>query len=423
MTTSVTNTLATTTKLAKGFIDKFESKRVLSKTVNTQLLDGKFDPSTGSQTDFKRPTDYITQRTSGGDISSGTRNAIIVGRAHGTVQDMFTVDVDFSAVEEALEMDQLDMLLDPMAQRIVTDLELDFGAFMTRNVNLSVGDPDTAISSWDEVAEAGALMESIGVPHDKTWNYVINPYTQTTLSNIQRTLGAADPLVSEAFRNATISDNFGGLRVMTSPALASFTSGTTSDRAGTITTVDVTYATAKDTMTQAIGVTAMTTAGTIKAGEIIEVTGKFRNGLATRNQLVGKNGAALKWRGTVTADVTLSGGAGTLIVAGPAIFESAGQFNTTSAAIATSDVITLLGTASTIYQPNMFYHPDAFSIGSVPQKKLFSTDTLATTKDGLQIRVSKYADGDKNKQIVRFDLHPAYAVLNPFFAGQGFGNA
>ena len=42
-------------------------------------------------------------------------------------------------------------------------------------------------------------------------------------------------------------------------------------------------------------------------------------------------------------------------------------------------------------------------------------------KDGVQMRVSKYADGDKNQQICRFDLLPAYAALNPFLAGLGYG--
>ncbi len=67
----------------------------------------------------------------------------------------------------------------------------------------------------------------------------------------------------------------------------------------------------------------------------------------------------------------------------------------------------------------MFWHKNAFAIASVPIEKLYSTDTLGTTEDGLQLRVSKGASILANKQIVRFDLRPAYGVLNPFFAGQG----
>jgi hypothetical protein len=49
------------------------------------------------------------------------------------------------------------------------------------------------------------------------------------------------------------------------------------------------------------------------------------------------------------------------------------------------------------------------------------TDTIATTEDGMSIRITKYSDGDANTQKIRFDLLPAYATFNPFFAGQGFG--
>jgi len=87
------------------------------------------------------------------------------------------------------------------------------------------------------------------------------------------------------------------------------------------------------------------------------------------------------------------------------------------------DVVNLLGVASTLYQPNLFWHPDAFSIGSVRIPKLHSTDTIATTEDGLQFRVSLGVGFLENKNKVRIDFLPAYSVLNPFFAGHGFGLA
>ncbi len=58
-----------TRKVARVFLDSFESARVVTKTVDTQLLSGKFNPSTGSSVDFKRPHDYNSIRTAGGDIS------------------------------------------------------------------------------------------------------------------------------------------------------------------------------------------------------------------------------------------------------------------------------------------------------------------------------------------------------------------
>ena len=63
-----------TRKVARVFLDAFENSRVITKTVDTQLLADKFNPSSGSTVDFKRPHDYKTIRTSGGDISASTKS-------------------------------------------------------------------------------------------------------------------------------------------------------------------------------------------------------------------------------------------------------------------------------------------------------------------------------------------------------------
>ena len=420
----------TTRQLARVFLEKFEASRVLTKTVDTQLLTGRFNPSSGTTVDFKRPHDYKTDRTSGGDISAVDKSDLIAAKATGTVQDYFTVHADWDEVDEALKLDQLDEILAPMATRIVTDLELDFGAFMFKNGNLKYGTPGEVVDAWSDVAGAGALMDSMGVPNDNQRFYVMNPFTTTNLADVQRGLSSgSDSLVTTAWQNAQVTNKLGNLTALTSNALSSYTSGTLSagaNRAGAINgTPTVTYAGNKDTMIQSIPVDGFGAGSdTIKAGEIIQITGRNRLSLSTRSEFTDATGAQILWTGTVTADVTLSSGAGTLLVAGPAIFEANGQYNTCDSALADDDVVTIINAAaSTVYQPNMFYHKQAFGLGTVPLKKLFATDTIMTTEDGMSMRVTKYADGDSNKQKIRFDLLPAYATFNPFFAGQGFGVA
>lgn len=417
-----------TRQLARVFIKGFDAQRVLSKNVNTQLLDGKFNPSSGENVDFKRPTDFVTKRTSDGDISATTATSIITGKATGTVQNYFTEEVDWQEADEAIKMDQLDQLLEPVYRRFVTDLELDFAAYMLKNAGLLAGTYGQAVSSWDHVAEWGAVMQAAGIPMDGDWNSVINPYTQRSLASNQRSLGAggsAGGMISEAHRKAIITEMFAGMKVMTGTTLATFTSGAGADRAGTLSAnPDVTYVTHKDSMQQTLAVAGFQAGLQIKAGDVVRITGRNRLNLATRQPIVDETGSNVEYTGTVVADVTLSGtGTGNIVVTGPAIYESGGAYNTVDSAPVSGDVITLLSSASTLYQPNLFWHKQAFSIGSVPIKKLYSTDTLVTTKDGLQIRVSKGASIRENKQIVRFDLRPAYATLNPFFAGQGWGAA
>ncbi len=427
---SSTNVLTenTTTPLAKGFLKAFESARVLTKSVDTQLLSGVFNPSSGTTADFKRPHDYKSDRTAGGDISAVDRSDIVAAKATGTVQDYFTVHADWDEVDQALKLDELDKILEPMATRIVTDLELDFGQFMYKNCNLHYGTPGTAINAWSDVAGADALMTSMGVPGEGERFYVMNPYVTTNLANVQNALAnGPDSMISTSWETAKVSRKFGNMQAMQSACLSSYTSGTLSagaNRAGTLSAApDVTYATNKNTMTQTLAVTGLGSGSdTIKAGEIVEITGRNRIGLATRSAFTDATGGQVLWSGVVTADVTLSSGAGNIVVAGPAIFETNGQYNTTDTAVASGDVITIINpAASTVYQPAMFFHKQAFGIGSVPLKKLFATDTIATTKDGMQIRVSRYSDGDANKQKVRFDLLPAYVTFDPFKAGQAFG--
>ena len=419
----------TTTPLAKSFLKGFECQRVLTKTVETQLLSGVFNPKSGTTADFRRPVDHKSDRTAGGDISSTDRSDIVVGKATGTVQNYFTVHMDWAEVDEALKMDKLDELVGmPAAERLIVDLELDFGAYMYKNCNLHYGTPGTAIDAWSDVAGADALMTSMGVPGNGDRSYVMNPYVSTNLANVQSSLAnGSDALVNTAWNNAQIAKKFGNMRAMTSSALASYTTGTLTagaERTGALSaTPDATYGTHKDTMIQSLAVDGFGSGtDTIVAGTVVEVTGRHRIGLSTRSAFTDATGGQVKWSGVVTADVTLSGGAGTLAVAGAAIFEANGQYNTVDSALLDNDVITILNPAlSTVYQPAMFYHKQAFGIGTVPLKKLYATDTIATTKDGMQIRVSKYSDGDANLQKVRFDLLPAYVTFNPFFAGQGFG--
>ncbi len=416
-----------TRKLLRVFLEAFEMNRVLTKTIDTQLFEGKFTPASGTTVDIKRPHDYTALRTADGDISAETKDSITAGKATATVQNYFTASVDWDNVEEALELDQLEQIIAPMARRIVTDLEVDFALFMKNNSGLVQGTPGTAITTWSDVANTGALMASIGIPTDMPWYYAINPFSQVAMADLQNALTSVDSLVQTAWEKAQISRNFGGLQAITSVALNSHTTTSEADRAGTLSaTPTATYVSVKDTMQQSLALAGFG-AGTptFAAGDVIEIPTRFLLNQATRTPQLDAAGAQIPWRGVIQADVTFTAGAGTVVVSSPAVKESTGTrdsaYDTVVVALTSADVVNLLGAASDVLQPNLFYHPQAFSMASVKLPKLFSTDTTVVTEDGFSLRVSKYADGDANKQKVRFDLLPAYATLNPWFAGHGYG--
>lgn len=415
------NTQAT---LSKKILDTFEAKRTISKTVSTSFLSDAINSNTGDTVFIKRPGRFKSTRTVDGDISSTTPQSILTGKAAGKVQNFITVEVEWSILEEAIELNQLqELVVEPMMCELVNELELSFGGFAMANCNLSVGTPGTAVDAWGDIAQAGALAKSMSFPAGDL-TYLVNPFCQVALADVQRSIGTADGLVNPAFKDAVINSNFAGMRVMTSDSLSVFTSGASADRSGVIVgTPDASYVTAKDTMTQSITISGLTANGAVNAGEVIQVTGVNRLNLATRQPILDGSGANVLWRGIVTTNAVISGtGEVTVIVAGPALKSADEQYDTVETALAAGDIVTLLhGTAST-YQPNMFYHKNAYAIGSVPIPRLSAQDTFMKTKDGLQMRMSRGSDFRGNKQMLRIDLLPAFAVLNPFLAGQGYGS-
>jgi hypothetical protein len=411
-----------TRKLMRSFIPAFEKQRVLSKTVNTQLFQGQFNPSSGDYVDIKRPHQYRAIETAGGDISLSTWNDIISGKATATVQNYITVPIDWTNKEEALDLDQLETILEPAAETAVIQLETNFCDYMYQRAALQIGTVGTVVDAWADVASAMSMMKAIGVSKGMH-HYVMNPFTIQNLASAQSGLYAGESLVKSAWENAQIASPFAGLRALSSNSMSSYTSGVCADRAGALSAdPDVTYVTHKDTMIQTLSLTGLSANGVIKAGEMIEIAGRYYVHPRTGKIVLNASGAAITWKGTVTADKTLDGsGEGDILVSGPAIYETNGQYNNVDSAPVTGDVVNILGASNTLYQPNLFYHKDAFAIAFVKLPKLFSTDTLAVTNDGIAIRCSKYSDGDANTQKIRFDLLPAFACLNPFFAGKGWG--
>ena len=413
-----------TQKLMRAFLQKFQSTRVLTKNVDTQLFDGKFAPDTGQEINIKRPTDYRSVRTPTGDVTLETKSDIITGKAKATVQDYFTDFVDFDEADEAIKMDQQDELLAPMATRLAVDFEIDYAKFMMANAGLLSGTVGTPVTTWDHVARFSSVLNTTGVPMDSKWNVAVNPFTQVKLASDQRSLGSggsAGGLIDNAHKQAIISDNFAGMKVMAANTLDSYTTDTEVDRTGTITSLNASYVAAKDTMTQDIIVGSFGLTLAIKAGDTVQITGRNRLNLSTRKTILDDTGLPILFTGTVVNDVTLAGGAGTITITGPAINEALGQYNTVDSLPTGGDIITVLGAASTIIQPNLFWHKQAFTVASVPIKKLKGTDTIMTTEDNLQFRVTMDSDFIKNKNLIRFDFRPAYGAMNPFFAGHGFG--
>lgn len=424
------------TKVAKVIMDGFQSSQVLTKTVNTSLVAGQngVTNETGDTVYLKRPHQYKAIETSDGDISSSTKNDLASGRVAATVQNFITVPIEYTNLEEVTQLNQLQEILSPASEELCTRLELNLGQKIVENAGLTYGSPGTVVDAWLDVAGAGATMKAVGVPDSGEKYYVMNPFSQANLAGVQNGLSGNDKLIATAWEKSQLSGNFGGLIGLSSNSLKNFTAGAASDRTGTLAaTPNATWATHKDTMIQTLSLTGLSASTTdaVRAGDVIEFTGTGANArsfvnVKTRETAMAADGTPLKWRCTVVTGGNTDGtGAVTVTVTNAAIYGASGgadeQHTNISAALTSGDAFTILGSASTIYQPNLAYHKNAFALATIKLPKLHATDVIATTKEGLSMRITKYSDGDANKQMWRIDMLPVIGVINPLFACKGFG--
>ena len=425
MATSNNLTSNVMTKVLRKFLPEYETEIVSLKSVDTGELipSGSINPMTGDTVYIKRPHKYVPVSTASGDISSSGSNDIISGRAAATVQNHETIKIQWEALEEAIELDQLEQIIAPAAGELVTEIELNLNEFIKNNSAHQLGTAGNAISKWSDISNVDSYTTALGFPSGMVYGQV-NSYARRNLADsIKGIFSQSDAMT--AWERARIPNMTGGLELFMSNTLKSHTTGDWDAGLQLNAAPTQTYVSGKDTFQTTMVLKGADTSvtGFLKAGDVLQITGRAFNNFKSREQASGEGGAALLYTGTVNADADSDGGGlVTVVLNGPAFYESGGQYNTISSALDTADVVTLIsGTASTAYVPNLFYHKSAFSVGSVAQKRLKGWETRFATKDGLQIRFTDYSDGDKNENYLRLDVVPIFAALNPLLAGKFYG--
>lgn len=408
----------------KKFLPGFMSDLVLAKTVDRQLLAGEINSSTGDSVSFKRPHQFSSLRTATGDISGQTKNNLVSGKATGRVGNYITVAVEYGQLEEAIKLNQLDEILMPVRQRIVTDLETELAKFMMNNGALSLGSPNTPINKWSDVAQTASFLKDLGVNEGENYA-VMDPWSAQRLADAQSGLHGSDKLIQTAWEDAQISGNFGGIRALMSNGLASRSQGAFGGTLTVQANPTVTYIAVKDTYQFTVTLAGATASvnGFLKAGDQIKFTNTFWLNQQSKQALY--NGSTpISFTATVLQDAnSTAGGQVTVTLSGVPIYDAAPQqqYNAVSRQVVAGDDVTVIGTASQTMKPNLFYNKFFCGLGTIPLPKLNSIDSAVATYEGFSIRVHKYADGDANVQKMRFDLLPAYVCFNPHMGGQFFG--
>lgn len=416
----------------KKFVDRFFDSRVAIKTVDTDIISGELNPDTGDTVRIKRPQQAGVIETADGDISGSAKSNLISGSAPATVQNMITTATEYTRVEQALELNQLDELLAPFADTVVTRLETNLLTFMRNNASCIQGTPGTPLTQWSDVAQTASFMHSLGYGTDRDWYSVINPFGQQGLADTNRQLAnGSDRFTDDAMMKAMIPMNFGGTSAYMHNSLPSRTAGTAAGTTGAVNGAGQAsgYVAVKDTMQQTINIDGFGAGATLLAGDVLQFdTLQWVN----QQSKVGAQDASanpLRFTATVLADATADGGGAftnVLITSAIVIDATNPQFDNVTTANASGtlddgDAVTVLGASGGIYQPNLFYSKGFCALGTVELPRLYGWDSMVMNIDGISIRQTMYSDGDTGVQKVRWDLLPAFSVLDPKLGGTFYG--
>lgn len=403
------------------FLPGFMSNLVLCKSVDRTIIDGQINAKTGDSVQVKRPHQFAVIETADGDLTAASKSNIISATATATVGTMKTVWVDYSSIEEALYLNQWDQIIKPAYSRLITAIESDLATRMMKAASLSLGSIGTAIDAWDDIAQCGAYMKELGIEGEMY--AAVNPWAAKDLAKAQTGLYAADGLVRTAWEEAQIPMNFGGLRAFTSNNLSNVTIGTGDGNVAVKATPTVTYTALKDTYQLTIELKSFAAGETVKAGTQLKFPATYMLNQENKTAIV-RGSTQVPFVGTVTTDATADGaGDVTVTISGAPIYDATNpQYNTVSRAILINDVVTVLGTASTLYKPSLFYTKGFFGMGTVQLPKLNGWDSSVVNNEGFSLSATLSSDPITRRQAVRIDVLPTFCCFNPFMGGQFAGN-
>lgn len=319
-----------------------------------------------------------------------------------TVDQRSGVDVNLTSAEIATDMalkSWAKRVLEPAIDRIAADVENRVLQTAMQGANQMVGTPGTTPASALVYLQGLQKLVEQCAPDGKRYA-LLNPAANTaSVDALKGLFNSSEPL-SKQYESGFMQSAL-GFDFKISNLMWNLTTGTQAGYASAL----------SNGATQSgatIAIDGMTGSATIAKGTIVTFAGVYDVNPITKATLPN-----LK-QFVITADVTLSGGAGNLSIS-PSLVAS-GTTQNASTTIADNSAITFVsGTAaSTVYPQSLIYCPSAVRFCSVPLFEPKDTHMATTeTVDGISIRALEFYDGATDQLKLRLDTHFGVAVVRP----------
>ncbi len=392
----MSNTILTNTIIAQEALMLLENNLVYGNLVNRNYekefnqLENGYTP--GASVTIRKPARYTLRSGAAMSVQDSTE-----GTTSLTVDQQVGVDLGgWTSADRTLSIPEFsDRFLKSAVITIAQGVDAAVAA-LYKDVWNWVGTPGTQVDSFADFAKAPQRLDEMAVPVDGR-SAVLNPSDQWGLIGSVSGLYISDT-AKTALQKAKLP-MLGGIDSYMSQNSPAHTTGSRDDTTPVVNgDTSSTYAAVKATNETSLAYTGADATATFKQGDVINIAGVYAV------NPVSKATQSYLQDFVVKANVTSSGGAGTLTIS-PAIITS-GAYQTVSAAAANGVAITNKGTASTTYKQSMVFHKDAFALAVVPMVKPDGAVDVqrVSSKSGFSIRMIPVYTGSSDTSAFRLDV-------------------
>lgn len=340
-----------------------------------------FEAGKGATVQVRKP---VVLTASEFDADSGTSAQDVVEESvEVTLDKLATVDVEFSAIQRATNVDDLTRLfLEPAMIALAEKINSD-GLGLYKDIKATVGTAGTTPDGLDDFANAAEVLDNNKVP-TALRHGVWNAAAMAKFRQIGDIVNAEKSGTNEALRRGSIGNIFGIDNYMAQGVKTS--SGTTLEAGGTgATGVKVkTAVTADDDIVLVSNASASgTLTGAVKAGDIVTIGGK--NYIVKTDATAASNELAI----TLTENITVAANAAATVITGNA--------------------------------NNLVFHESAFAFVTRPLAAPAGVESYTTSYNGISLRVTRGYDMKYKKEMLSMDVLYGYKTMYPEMAVRVLG--
>jgi hypothetical protein len=410
----VANNLLTNLMITREAARVLHQEGTFLGNVNREYRDefAKSGAKAGDTINMRLPSKYTVRK-----------NATFAGQDHFerstplAVLSQYGVDVSFTTKDRTMSLDDYSKrVLKPAMKQLAANIEYDALVAAYKVVNNGVNATTNTVMTYRSFQKLGQrLTDELAPVGERT--AILSPASVVEFLDATKGLFAAQSNLNEQFREGMMGRT-GGLDVGENTLLPPHTTGTLAGSPLSFGAALGMSTTANSwTSVTALSITGATAAGTVKAGDIITLSGVY----AVHPESKANTGRLQQF--VIQSDVTLTTATSTYTVTvKPALIYGSGNAFQNCALSGVSDTsgltVTRLGASNTAFVQDLAFHKDAFAFASVDLEDMspYGAQCSRAVSDNISIRFIQQYDSSADTVRGRFDVLWGFAPLLPELA-------